>query len=120
MVGCTAFAAGVGVYNDMATQHLEMGLPALQLPLTPFELTAPVLGLLLVFRTDTANGRFDAGTSAVWEITSALRSVIRKLVAWTGRQTTTDAERGAALELIDGCLLLHGWIMGRRYSNCLG
>ena len=118
----------------------------------PFELTAPVLGLLLVFRTDTANGRFDQGTSAVWEITSSLRSVIRKLVrvrvranpkpkpnpsphpnpsanpsanpnpnpdqvirklvAWTGKETCTDAERSAALELIDGSLLLHGWIMG--------
>ena len=112
VVGSTVFAASVGIYNAMATGDPALGLPTLQLPLTPFELTAPVLGLLLVFRTDTANGRFDQGTSAVWEITSSLRSVIRKLVAWTGRETTTDAERSAALELIDGCLLLHGWIMG--------
>lgn len=112
VVGCTVFAACVGVYNAMATGDPSLGLPSLQLPLTPFELTAPVLGLLLVFRTDTANGRFDQGTSAVWEITSSVRSVIRKLVAWTGRETTTDAERSAALELIDGCLLLHGWVMG--------
>ena len=43
---------GISVYS---------AYPELQLPLTPFELTAPVLGLLLVFRTDTAYGRFDEG-----------------------------------------------------------
>ena len=46
-------------------------------------------------------------------MTSSTRSLIRKMVAWTGREkVTTDAEREAALDLIDGCLLLHGWIMG--------
>ena len=121
VAGATLFAALVGVYNDLARMEdpVAMGfpmavaaLPEIQLPLTPFELTSPVLGLLLVFRTDTANDRFDYGCEAVWEVTSSLRSLIRKLVAWTGRDITTDAEREAALDLIDGCLLLHGWIMG--------
>lgn len=108
------FSALVGVYNDLATNGDPMlgFLPPVQLPLTPFELTAPVLGLLLVFRTDTANGRFDAGCDAVWEITSSLRSLVRKLVAWTGGSKSSEAERAAALDLIDACLLLHGWIMG--------
>ena len=114
------FSFLVGAYNDLGAAQLaarmddpSLGfLPTFALPLTPFELTSPVLGLLLVFRTDTANDRFDVGCDAVWEITSSVRSVIRKLVAWTGRELTTDAEREAALELIDGCLLLHGWIMG--------
>merc|ERR1719409_2715234 len=58
-------------------------LPELQLPLEPFELTAPVLGLLLVFRTDTAYGRFDEGAQLAWEITASMRSLMRRLVAYT-------------------------------------
>eukprot|EP00908_Phaeocystis_cordata_P025869 Transcript_8347.p1 GENE.Transcript_8347~~Transcript_8347.p1 ORF type:complete len:428 (-),score=139.03 Transcript_8347:221-1504(-) len=115
VAGLVVFSALVGVYNDQAAGGSETALgflPIVQLPLTPFELTAPVLGLLLVFRTDTANGRFNDGCSAVWEISSALRSLVRKLVAWTGSEKSTDAERAAALDLIDATLLLHGWIMG--------
>lgn len=92
--------------------QLPFQLPPIQLPLTPFELTSPVLGLLLVFRTDTANDRFNAGGETVWEITSSVRSMIRKLIAWTGSEKASDDERQAALDLIDACLLLHGWIMG--------
>ena len=34
VVGCTSFAACVGVYNAMATGDSSLGLPILQLPLT--------------------------------------------------------------------------------------
>ena len=107
------FSALIDVYNDMATMGDPMlgFLPPLQLPLTPFELSAPVLGLLLVFRTDTANGRFTQGSEVAWEITASLRSVMRKLVAWTGQTKCSDTERAAALDLIEGCLLVHEGIM---------
>ena len=105
------FAALVGLYNNYAdmSDPIELSaqfgitsLPQIDLPITPFELTAPVLGLLLVFRTDTANGRFQSGCDAVWEITSSLRSLIRKLVAWAEAQTlgvaaaTRSATQGSA------------------------
>jgi len=53
------FSSLVFAYNTVflaATQFIAVNplYPELQLPLTPFELTAPVLGLLLVFRTDAA------------------------------------------------------------------
>lgn len=113
VAGLVVFSAAVSVYNTQALDPtLGYTLPPVQLPLTPFTLTSPILGLLLVFRTDAANTRFNDACDAMWEITSAHRSIIRKLVAWTSRGATTDAERGAALELIDGCLLLHGWIVG--------
>mmetsp|Transcript_24279 Transcript_24279/g.77936 ORF Transcript_24279/g.77936 Transcript_24279/m.77936 type:complete len:307 (-) Transcript_24279:368-1288(-) len=47
-----AFSGLVDVYSTMARASSMM--PEVELPLTPFELTAPVLGLLLVFRTDAA------------------------------------------------------------------
>ena len=70
--------------------------PELQLPLTPFELTAPVLGLLLVFRTDTAYDRFNLGSQLTWEITASLRTLMRRLVAYTSPAAFSEAEHEAA------------------------
>lgn len=53
------FSAAVDGYAKLAAS--DPNLPEFVLPLTPFELTAPVLGLLLVFRTNTAYERFNAG-----------------------------------------------------------
>ena len=87
-------------------------LPELQLPIAPFELTSPVLGLLLVFRTDTANDRFNAGTDSAWEVTASMRSFMRRLVAMTSTDACAAPERDAARDLILAALLLHGEIMG--------
>lgn len=54
----------VDAYSKMAA--VAPSLPEFALPLTPFELTAPVLGLLLVFRTNTAYERFNVGSDASW------------------------------------------------------
>ena len=67
----TAFSGGVGLYNAFAASAPEW--PELALPLTPFELTVPVLGLLLVFRTNSAYERFDSGNHKAWEITGQVR-----------------------------------------------
>lgn len=116
------FSFSVDYYNNMATMISDVPfglppgatqfLPELQLPIIPFELTSPVLGLLLVFRTDTANDRFNHGTENAWEVTASMRSYIRRLVAWTGTDASTDEEREAAKDLIAASLILHGWIMG--------
>ncbi|KAL1512201.1 hypothetical protein AB1Y20_005465 [Prymnesium parvum] len=103
------FSGFVQAYASMAAGDSRM--PELQLPLTPFELTAPVLGLLLVFRTNTAYDRFNTGSDASWEVTGRLRSVMRQLVAWAGGPEVTAAERAAVFELIDGCCVLHAWLM---------
>ena len=65
-----------------------------------------------VFRTDTAYDRFNLGSEVAWEITAAMRSVTRRLVAWTRVDGASEDERAAAQELVGACLLLHGWIMG--------
>lgn len=56
--------AYVGGYTDFyGVQHdaiiNSIWLPKLTLPLTPFTLASPSLGLLLVFRTNTSYGRWD-------------------------------------------------------------
>ena len=51
----------------------------------PLSLQGTAIGLLLVFRTDTAYNRFKEGSPLAWEVTASMRSYIRRLVAWTGR-----------------------------------
>ena len=125
------WSAGVDYYNTVEDRYY---LPEIELPLTPFELAGPVLGLLLVFRSNTAFERFNVGSDATWEITSRFRSVIRQLLSFTstvgsssttpdddtttptGRQHPQRAhyspeERIAAYELVDACFILHGWIL---------
>ena len=104
-----AFSGLVGLYAQMST--MDPSLPEVQLPLTPFELTAPVLGLLLVFRTNTAYDRFDKGSDASWALTGQVRSVMRQLAVYTASPSFPASERQAAIEMVDAIGLLHGWLM---------
>ena len=104
-----AFASAVCTYDHFS--FADPLLPTLQLPLTPFELTGPALGLLLVFRSDNAYARFKEGKLLAWEISTAFRSAMRRLMAWTSPPHVSDIEREAAEDLILGCCLLHRWIM---------
>jgi len=104
-----AWTVLVEFYNSVENFY---GFPELELPLTPFELAAPVLGLLLVFRSNTAFERFNVGSNATWEITCRFRSIIRQLLSFSsvpGRFTAE--ERAAAYELVDACEVLHSWIL---------
>ena len=110
------FSVVVFGYNSVflpATQLISVRsrFPELQLPLTPFELTAPVLGLLLVFRTDTAYNRFQEGSQLAWEITASMRTYMRRLLAFTSTKSFDDAEKDAARDLIDASSELHGLLM---------
>jgi len=109
LVALIGFTVLVCIYQQACLENPN--LVTVQLPLTPFELTAPALGLLLVFRSDNAYGRFKEGSELAWEITTSIRSAMRRLLAWTSAAHIPESERLAAKELIHGCCLLHGWIM---------
>jgi hypothetical protein len=85
------FSAAVDVYSKLSSSNPN--LPEFVLPITPFELTAPVLGLLLVFRTNTAYERFNTGSDASWEVTGRFRSVVRQLIAYSAAPAVPAAER---------------------------
>ena len=109
LVSLVAWTCLVDFYNS---NEYIYGLPEVELPLTPFELAAPVLGLLLVFRSNTAFERFNVGSDASWEITGRFRSLIRQLLSFTATtKRFSPEERAAAYELVDACVVLHGWIM---------
>ncbi|RCV47002.1 hypothetical protein SETIT_9G576300v2 [Setaria italica] len=54
----TAFAAAIATYNTLLPDH------ALTASSLPYQLTAPALALLLVFRTEASYARFDEGRKA--------------------------------------------------------
>lgn len=103
-----AWSGGVDLYNSV--EHL-LNLPEVELPLTPFELTAPILGLLLVFRGDRAFDRFNQGSEFAWEITSQFKTVTRELLAFTAATRFSSDERAAAYDIVEACVQMHGWIM---------
>ena len=77
------FSVIVGIYHGWALA--DPRIPEIELPLTPFELTAPVLGLLLVFRTNSAYERFSEGSAAAWEVTGPLLPVHVHCTSGPGR-----------------------------------
>ena len=64
-----------------------------------------------VFRSDNSYSRFKDGSIYLWEITTSIRSYIRRLVGWTSSSRTTADERVATEQIILACCLLHQWIM---------
>ncbi|KAK7292665.1 hypothetical protein RJT34_15516 [Clitoria ternatea] len=61
----TAFAAAIAAYNSALIHHLlPEFLPLLRASSLPYQLTAPALALLLVFRTEASYARFLEGKKA--------------------------------------------------------
>uniref|UniRef100_A0A7S3WCQ5 Uncharacterized protein n=1 Tax=Emiliania huxleyi TaxID=2903 RepID=A0A7S3WCQ5_EMIHU len=52
-----------------------------------------------------------SGSQLAWEITASMRSLMRRLAAFTSPELFSDGERAAAEDLIQACTLVHGWIM---------
>ena len=76
-----------GGYTDLdGVQHeaIVKFLPMLTLPLTPFTLLSPSLGLLLVFRTNSSYGRWDEARK-FWGLNiNHTRDLNRMATAWYG------------------------------------
>ncbi|KAL3806952.1 hypothetical protein ACHAXA_002236 [Cyclostephanos tholiformis] len=76
-----------GGYTDLnGVQHeaIITSLPMLTLPLTPFTLLSPSLGLLLVFRTNSSYGRWDEARK-FWGLNiNHTRDLNRMATAWYG------------------------------------
>ncbi|CAE8724251.1 unnamed protein product [Polarella glacialis] len=83
-------------------------LPEIVLPLVPFELTAPLLGLLLVFRTDKSYERHRDGLDSIWAISGKLSNLMTGLLSSTSDKRARDPE-----DVSDACRLIvdyHQWL----------
>ena len=73
---------GEGWTDSAGIHHDTFGLPLLKLPLTPFTLASPSLGLLLVFRTNSAYRRWDEARKAWGLVINNSRNIARMGAAW--------------------------------------
>jgi putative membrane protein len=93
------FAVG---YDDLEGFHHaaifgQNSLPLLVLPANPFTLSVPSLGLLLVFRTNTAYKRWDEGRKAWGSIINNSRTCVRLGTSWSDKEGDGDKEKLALL-----------------------
>ncbi|KAK9121253.1 hypothetical protein Syun_018870 [Stephania yunnanensis] len=80
VIAFTSFAAFIATYNSLVVLgHLPDWLPVLRASSLPYQLTAPALALLLVFRTEASYSRFEEGRKA-WTRVSAGTSDFARLV----------------------------------------
>lgn len=70
----TAFAAAVATYNTLLPGY------ALTASSLPYQLTAPALALLLVFRTEASYARFDEGRKAWMRVLAAAADLARMVM----------------------------------------
>jgi len=83
----------------------------LELPPIPFTVSSPVLGLLLVFRTNSSYQRWFEGRNQVTKVVSNLQNILRMSTVWCPQ--TTEG-RQSLEELGVSC-----WILMRSVQNSL-
>lgn len=103
------------IWNDFLCGYLlqsDFSLPHLALPVFPFTLSSPALGLLLVFRTNSSYQRWLEGRARWGTIVSQSRNMIR--MAGTFADTTTEEGKRAMDDLARAV-----WVSSRTTMNTL-
>ncbi|KAK7349521.1 hypothetical protein VNO77_06957 [Canavalia gladiata] len=78
----TAFAAAIAAYNSAVILHVVPEfLPVLRASSLPYQLTAPALALLLVFRTEASYARFVEGKKAWTNVIAAAHDLATQVIA---------------------------------------
>ncbi|KAG0584665.1 hypothetical protein KC19_3G226300 [Ceratodon purpureus] len=91
VVLCTSVAVMVSVINYGVMKGLAPSwLPLFKVATVPFSFTAPVLALLLVFRTNTSYHRFDEARRAWGSNVTRSRDLARQSLAWVRHPSDTD------------------------------
>mmetsp|Transcript_2474 Transcript_2474/g.3468 ORF Transcript_2474/g.3468 Transcript_2474/m.3468 type:complete len:437 (+) Transcript_2474:186-1496(+) len=108
VVATTLVATFVCLYNGLVngytdlggTQHPAVinGLLVAGLPLTPFSLLTPSLGLLLVFRTNSSYKRWDEARKAWGLNINHTRDLARMATAWYGNYKNQEGTEFAGAE----------------------
>lgn len=103
---CIYNAIFIAGYDDFAGFHhppvFDTILPVLKLPSEPFTFASPSLGLLLVFRTNTAYKRWDEGRKAWGAIINSCRTCVRLGTVWYEQsQASSSRSAAASKELLE-------------------
>ncbi|XP_072963046.1 voltage-dependent chloride channel 1, chloroplastic-like [Typha angustifolia] len=82
----TAVAAALAIYNTaVSLEWLPGGFPLLRASPLPYQLTAPALALLLVFRTEASYSRFEEGRKAWMRVVAGTGELAGLVMAAKGR-----------------------------------
>jgi len=100
------FATGVELYNFVAMRN--EAIIEIELPVITFQITAPLLGLLSVFRTNSAYQRYAAGGKAMNRISGSLMDLVRLLMLWS--EDSKPRPRKDVDYIVELIVLYHTWI----------
>jgi predicted membrane chloride channel (bestrophin family) len=102
----TTIATLVCIYNDVFCNGYTdfsglqcaplANLPAISLPALPFNLASPSLGLLLVFKTNAAYGRWAEGRKQWGVMGTECRNVMRMAASWSSPMREPDKQKRVA------------------------
>ncbi|EEF50517.1 UPF0187 protein At3g61320, chloroplastic [Ricinus communis] len=93
VIAFTSVAVIIASYNSAVEMHFFPGFfPVLRASSLPYQLTAPALALLLVFRTEASYSRYEEGRKAWTKVISGVNDFARQVIA------TVDNSKDAVLK----------------------
>ena len=94
----TAVATTLAAYNSaVEAAWLPEFFPVLRASQLHYQLTAPALALLLVFRTEASYSRFHEGRHAWFKVVSGTHELAGMVIALSGNELSADAGTKKAL-----------------------
>ncbi|KAK3009583.1 hypothetical protein RJ639_014271 [Escallonia herrerae] len=125
VIAFTSVATAIASYNTAVSLHWLPGfLPVLRASPLPYQLTAPALALLLVFRTEASYSRFEEGRKAWTKVVAGTNDFARQAIASV--ESSSDALlKEALLQYIIAfpvalkCHVIYGSDIGRDLKNLL-
>ncbi|CAN6704434.1 unnamed protein product [Malus baccata var. baccata] len=125
VIAFTLVAVVIASYNTAVALDLLPGVfPLLRSSSLPYQLTAPALALLLVFRTEASYSRFEEGRKAWTEVIAGANDFARQIISSV--ETSGDAQlKKALLQYIVAfpvalkCHVIYGSDIGRDLQNLL-
>lgn len=125
VISFTTVAVVVASYNTAVMMDLlPEFFPILRVSSLPYQLTAPALALLLVFRTEASYSRFEEGRKAWTKLISGTNDFARQVIASVENSKDLSL-RKALLQYIIAfpvalkCHLIHGSNFGRDLKDLL-
>ncbi|KAM1019413.1 hypothetical protein ACFX13_041493 [Malus domestica] len=125
VIAFTLVAVVIASYNTAVALDLLPGIfPLLRSSSLPYQLTAPALALLLVFRTEASYSRFEEGRKAWTEVIAGANDFARQIISSV--ETSGDAQlKKALLQYIVAfpvalkCHVIYGSDIARDLQNLL-
>ncbi|KAJ4836263.1 hypothetical protein Tsubulata_033008 [Turnera subulata] len=125
VIAFTSVAVVIACYNSSVEMHFLPELfPVLRASSLPYQLTAPALALLLVFRTEASYSRFVEGRKAWTKVISRTNDFARQVIAGVDGSSNSALKKQLlryimAFPFALKCHVIYGSDIGRDLRNLL-